>query len=108
MRDDGLQRSAVAACSTSRSMTPQSYRPSRNLVNLDRVLKALEAFDARKARSIELRYFSGLTHDEIGLVLEIQSQHRRQGAAACAGFISSYLFKGSRQTVHRGCSQRPV
>ena len=38
---------------------------------LDDALKKLAEFDARKAQAIELKYFGGLTTEEIGLVLEI-------------------------------------
>ncbi|MBI1764573.1 MAG: sigma-70 family RNA polymerase sigma factor [Acidobacteria bacterium] len=42
-----------------------------NLVALDDALRALEAFDARKCRVIELRHFGGLSNEEIATVLSI-------------------------------------
>lgn len=39
---------------------------SEELIALDEALTALAAFDERKARAIELHYFGGLTHEEIG------------------------------------------
>ena len=38
---------------------------------LDDALKRLAEFDARKAQAIELKYFGGLTTEEIGMVLGI-------------------------------------
>ena len=45
-------------------------RPAE-LIALDDALSALAAFDARKARVIELHYFGGLTQDEIATVCEV-------------------------------------
>ncbi|MEM8961506.1 MAG: sigma-70 family RNA polymerase sigma factor [Acidobacteriota bacterium] len=46
----------------------EALLPSRNrpedIIRLDDALQALESFDARKSRVIELRYFAGLTIDE--------------------------------------------
>jgi RNA polymerase sigma factor (TIGR02999 family) len=41
------------------------------IVRLDDALRSLEKFDPRKARVVELRYFSGLTANEIASVLGI-------------------------------------
>jgi RNA polymerase sigma factor (TIGR02999 family) len=45
--------------------------PSPDLVALDEALSLLAKEDERKARVVELRYFAGLTVEEIGEVLEI-------------------------------------
>jgi len=42
-----------------------------DVVALDDALQALEAIDARQARVVELRFFSGLSLDEISTVMEI-------------------------------------
>ena len=44
---------------------------SPDIVALDHALSLLEKTDARKARVVELRYFAGLSVDEIALALEI-------------------------------------
>ena len=44
-----------------------------DVVALDDALQALEAIDARQARVVELRFFSGLSLDEISTVMEIAS-----------------------------------
>ena len=41
------------------------------LVDLDEVLKALEVMDERKSRVVELRFFGGLTNEEIAEALKI-------------------------------------
>jgi RNA polymerase sigma-70 factor (ECF subfamily) len=45
-------------------------RPAE-LLALDEALEKLAAFDKRKARVVEMRYFGGLTMEEIGDVLKI-------------------------------------
>ena len=45
--------------------------PIVDLIALDEALEALAAFDARKVRVIELRYFGGLTVEETAEVLEV-------------------------------------
>jgi RNA polymerase sigma-70 factor, ECF subfamily len=46
---------------------------SRDLLALDTSLNALEKFDPRKCRAIELRYFGGLSMDEIARTLEVSA-----------------------------------
>jgi RNA polymerase sigma factor (TIGR02999 family) len=45
--------------------------PDDELLALDEALTQLAAFDARKARLVELRFFAGLTSDEAAAVLGI-------------------------------------
>jgi RNA polymerase sigma factor (TIGR02999 family) len=45
--------------------------PSPDLVALDEALSLLAREDERKARVVELRYFAGLTVEEIGEVLDV-------------------------------------
>ena len=44
---------------------------SPDTLTLDEALTKLAAFDERKSRAIELKYFGGMTTEEIGAVLEI-------------------------------------
>jgi len=46
---------------------------SSELVALDEALKRLAAFDERKSRVVELRFFGGLTIDETAQVLSVSS-----------------------------------
>jgi RNA polymerase sigma factor (TIGR02999 family) len=45
-----------------------------DLVLLDHALKALAEFDARKAQVVEMKFFGGLTVDEIAAVLKVATQ----------------------------------
>jgi RNA polymerase sigma factor (TIGR02999 family) len=47
--------------------------PDADLLDLDDALAALDAFDARKARVVELRFFGGLTIDETAEVLNVSA-----------------------------------
>ena len=44
---------------------------SRDLIALDSGLKSLEKLDLRKCKAIELRYFAGLSMDEIARALDV-------------------------------------
>ena len=50
-----------------------SFAPerSRDLVALDNALKGLEQLDSRKCKVVELRYFGGLSMDEIAQTLDV-------------------------------------
>lgn len=45
-----------------------------DLIALDEALQDLETFDPRQSRIVELRFFGGLTNEEIGEVLAISSR----------------------------------
>jgi RNA polymerase sigma factor (sigma-70 family) len=52
-----------------------SFQPerSRDLMALDSGLKALEDLDPRKCKAVELRYFAGLSMDEIAQTLAVST-----------------------------------
>jgi len=45
--------------------------PDRDLVSLDDALQALAAFDERKVRVVEMRFFAGLSVEETAAVLKV-------------------------------------
>ena len=47
---------------------------SKQVVALDEALKTLELIDERRSRVVELRFFGGLTVDEIAEVLKISPE----------------------------------
>ncbi len=49
------------------------HERSRDLVALDSGLNALEKLDARKCKAVELRYFGGLSMDEIAQALDVSA-----------------------------------
>jgi RNA polymerase sigma factor (TIGR02999 family) len=65
-------------------------RPA-DILALDEALGALAEHDARKARCVELHYFAGLGHKDIGLVLEVHvntvARELRMAEAWLARFI---------------------
>lgn len=48
--------------------------PDPNISRLDDALGALEQFDSRKAKIVEMRYFAGMTAEEIAEVLRVSPQ----------------------------------
>jgi RNA polymerase sigma factor (sigma-70 family) len=48
--------------------------PREDFVALDDALKALAAFDERKSRVIELRFFGGLSVEETATVLKVSPE----------------------------------
>ena len=50
-----------------------SLQPGEDLIALDAALDALAAFDQRKARVVELRFFGGMTEEETAEALGISS-----------------------------------
>jgi RNA polymerase sigma-70 factor, ECF subfamily len=49
------------------------YERGKDLLALDSSLTALEKLDARKCRAVELRYFGGLSMDEIAQALDVSA-----------------------------------
>lgn len=62
--------------------------PQVELIDLDEALQRLGALDARKARVVELKFFGGLTMDEIAEVLDIS----RATAEREWSFARAWLF----------------
>jgi len=50
------------------------YEPDANLVALDDALRALAAFDERKSKVVELRFFGGLSIEETAEVLKVSPE----------------------------------
>ena len=67
------KRGGGAARVTFDEELPMTSEPGRDLVALDDALTALAGVDERKARGVELRFFGGLTADEIASVLQVSS-----------------------------------
>jgi RNA polymerase sigma factor (TIGR02999 family) len=62
--------------------------PSVELIDLEQALEQLNALDPRKARVVELKFFGGLTMDEIAEVLDIS----RATAEREWSFARAWLF----------------
>jgi RNA polymerase sigma-70 factor (ECF subfamily) len=71
-RDKAAGKRAGDRERVSLSLVEESSNPSDvDLIALETALDGLEALDARKAKVVELRFFGGLTMEEIAEVLEI-------------------------------------
>jgi RNA polymerase sigma factor (TIGR02999 family) len=53
-------------------------RLDEDLVALDEALAALAQFDARKAQVVEMRFFAGLTEEEIAVALGVSTETVRR------------------------------
>jgi len=66
---------------------------SRDLVALDNGLNALEKIDPRKCKAIELRYFGGLSMDEIGLALNVSAVTVRRDLRMAEAWLHNEMQK---------------
>ena len=67
-----------------------------DLLALDDALNSLAKHDATLARLVELRYFGGLTKEEIGVVLGISSATVTRRWRMVKAWLYSYLVKGEQ------------
>ncbi|MEM7346108.1 MAG: ECF-type sigma factor, partial [Chloroflexota bacterium] len=70
-------------------------KPS-GILALDDALEALTKFDERKARVVELRFFSGLTIDETAEILEISHATVERDFQAAKAWLASEIHKKER------------
>ncbi|MFZ0800173.1 MAG: sigma-70 family RNA polymerase sigma factor [Terriglobales bacterium] len=62
-----------------------------DLLALDVGLTALEKFDPRKCKAVELRYFGGLSLDEIAQALEVSSATVRRDLRLAEAWLNSQM-----------------
>ena len=68
----------------------------RDLVALDEALAALAATDERKARVVELRFFGGLSVDEVGSVLHISPETVGRDWRLAKAWLAREIGRGQR------------
>jgi RNA polymerase sigma factor (TIGR02999 family) len=74
-RSRGYHKRGGNACRISLDEAPPvTAERSADLVALDEAMSALAAFDARKSRVVELRYFGGLSVEETAEVLKVSPE----------------------------------
>jgi RNA polymerase sigma-70 factor, ECF subfamily len=73
-----------------------SFQPerSRDLVVLDDGLTALEKLDPRKCQAVELRYFGGLSMDEIAQTLDISAVTVRRDLRMAEAWLHRQMRSG--------------
>jgi RNA polymerase sigma-70 factor, ECF subfamily len=72
-----------------------SFQPERSLelLALDGALTALEKFDQRKSRAVELRYFGGLSMDEIARTLDVSAVTVRRDLRLAEAWLNHEMGK---------------
>jgi len=71
-----------------------SGQSAPNVVRVDEALQALEKFDPRKAQVVELRYFGGLTAEEIAAVLNISRQSVNRDWSLAKAWLIRQMSRG--------------
>ena len=73
-----------------------SFQPERSqdLVALDNGLNALEKLDPRKCKAVELRYFGGLSMEEIAQTLEISAITVRRDLRMAEAWLHQEMQSG--------------
>jgi RNA polymerase sigma-70 factor, ECF subfamily len=61
------------------------------LIGLDDALNGLAAFDERKARIIEMRFFGGLSEAEVGQTLDISDRTVRRESRLAEAWLRRYM-----------------
>lgn len=76
--------------------------PSPDVLDVDAALGRLEALDARAARIVELRYFGGLTVEEIAAVVELSTATVNRELRAARAWLRCELadHSGGRAAGH--------
>ncbi len=69
------------------------------LLALDEALERLATFDARKAHVVELRYFGGLTMEEIADVLKIHVNTVTRDWTAARAWLLAALTEGNMDAI---------
>jgi RNA polymerase sigma-70 factor, ECF subfamily len=68
-----------------------SDRQSLDVVVLDEALKRLEQFDPMQARVVELRFFAGLTNEEVAEVLNVSESTTTRDFRAAKAWLATQL-----------------
>ena len=76
-----------------------SEPPTVDLLALDDALRELVTFDERKSRIVELRFFGGMTTEEIGAVLEISPSTIRREWRIAKAWLRRKIIEGETNGV---------
>lgn len=74
-------------------------RPHPDVLALDDALQDLETQDAELANLVVLRYFGGLTHDEVAEVLDISLSSVARRWRTARAWLHAYLADGSARVL---------
>ena len=70
------------------------HERSADLVALDEALKVLEQIDPRKSKAVELRYFGGLSMEEIAEALDVSAVTIRRDMRAAEAWLHREMRSG--------------
>jgi RNA polymerase sigma-70 factor (ECF subfamily) len=73
-----------------------------NLLALHEELNELARLDERKARLVEMRFFGGLTHEEIGVVLDVSPATVDREWRTARAWLAARLSEGTPPARTRG------
>ena len=68
-----------------------------DFVGLDEALETLSEWDARKARVVEMRFFGGMTEEEVAEVLGISLQTVKRDWRLAKAWLRHFLTAGDKQ-----------
>lgn len=70
--------------------------PDADLIALDQALDALGAIDQRKSRTIELRFFGGLSIEEAARVLDVSAETVKRDCRLAKAWLLRWLTERQR------------
>ena len=91
----GGDRRRVPLCDSVSLSTPDD--PELDVLNLDEALTALAEIDERKARVVELRFFGGLTHEEVASVLGVALRTVERDWRSARAWLHRELAEGEER-----------
>ncbi|MGB5658327.1 MAG: ECF-type sigma factor, partial [Thermoanaerobaculia bacterium] len=70
---------------------PKGLLSSEQMIDLDRAIEELTALDERQARVVELRYFAGMTVEEVAQILGVSKRTVESDWAAARDWLKERL-----------------
>ncbi|MEZ5427789.1 MAG: sigma-70 family RNA polymerase sigma factor [Pyrinomonadaceae bacterium] len=80
---------------------PVSAEKEAGLIELDEALKQLETLDRRQSQIVEMRYFGGMTEEEISKALDISARTVRRDWVAARAWLYRELSKTNKENDPR-------
>jgi RNA polymerase sigma factor (TIGR02999 family) len=80
------------------ALAPSAER-SIDLVALDDALKDLLALDPRQSQIVELRFFGGLTNEEVGEVLDVSPRTVKREWRMAKAWLRREIFAGEHDAA---------
>ena len=108
-RGSAKRNAGIRASSIDLDQVPALSGHGGELVAVDDALNALERFESRKARVIELRFFGGLNVEEVAQQLGVSTKTvKRDWKVARAWLYREMRRAGGTKIRSMGASQKPI